>query len=101
MCGIYGILNFDRPEQSSDSVLAAMGGVITHRGPDDFGQYRGRGVGLGMRRLSIIDVSGGHQPLSNEDESICIVRHGDIYNFQTLRVEVEPKCSTVRTQSAT
>ena len=48
MCGIYGILNFDRSEQPCDSILAAMGGVITHRGPDDFGQYRCRGVGLGM-----------------------------------------------------
>jgi len=53
MCGIYGILNFDRPEQPADSVLAAMGGVITHRGPDDFGQYRGRGVGIPARREDV------------------------------------------------
>jgi asparagine synthase (glutamine-hydrolysing) len=101
MCGIYGILNFDRPEQPPDSLLAAMGGVITHRGPDDFGQYRGRGVGLGMRRLSIIDVSGGHQPLCNEDESIWIVLNGEIYNFQALRDELEAKGHTFRTRSDT
>ncbi len=49
MCGIYGVLNFDRPDRPSDSILAAMGGVITHRGPDDFGHYLGRGIALGMR----------------------------------------------------
>ncbi len=101
MCGIYGVLNFDRPEQPSDSILAAMGGVITHRGPDDFGQYRGRGVGLGMRRLSIIDVSGGHQPISNEDESIWIVLNGEIYNFQSLRDELESKGHSFRTRTDT
>jgi len=101
MCGIYGILNFDRPEQPSDSILAAMGGVITHRGPDDFGQYRGRGVGLGMRRLSIIDVGGGHQPISNEDETIWIVLNGEIYNFQSLRGELESKGHTFHTRSDT
>ncbi len=101
MCGIYGILNFDRPEQPADSILAAMGGVTTHRGPDDFGQYRGRGVGLGMRRLSIIDVSGGHQPISNEDESIWIVLNGEIYNFQSLRDELESKGHSFRTRTDT
>jgi asparagine synthase (glutamine-hydrolysing) len=101
MCGIYGILNFTRPEQPSDSILAAMGGVITHRGPDDFGHYLGRGVALGMRRLSIIDVSGGHQPLCNEDESIWIVLNGEIYNFQTLREELLSKGHRFRTRSDT
>jgi asparagine synthase (glutamine-hydrolysing) len=101
MCGIYGILNFDRPERLSDSILAAMGGVIAHRGPDDFGHYLGRGVGLGMRRLSIIDVSGGHQPISNEDESVWIVLNGEIYNFQTLREELESKGHRFRTRTDT
>ena len=77
MCGIYGILNFDRSEQPSEATLSAMGEVISHRGPDDSGQYRGRGVGLGMRRLSIIDVSGGHQPISNEDDCIWIILNGE------------------------
>ena len=101
MCGIYGILHFDRPEQPADSLLTAMGGVIAHRGPDDFGHYLGRGVGLGMRRLSIIDVSGGHQPLSNEDETVWIVLNGEIYNFQSLREELEVKGHRFRTRSDT
>ncbi|OLC30294.1 MAG: asparagine synthase (glutamine-hydrolyzing) [Acidobacteria bacterium 13_1_40CM_56_16] len=101
MCGIYGILNFDRSEQPSEATLSAMGEVISHRGPDDSGQYRGRGVELGMRRLSIIDVSGGHQPISNEDGSIWIVLNGEIYNFQSLRDEMEAKGHTFRTRTDT
>jgi len=101
MCGIYGILSFNRKEQPSDSVLSAMGGIITHRGPDDFGHYRGRGVGLGMRRLSIIDVSGGHQPISNEDQTVWVVLNGEIYNFQKLREELESKGHRFTTRSDT
>jgi asparagine synthase (glutamine-hydrolysing) len=101
MCGIYGILNFDSPEQPSDSILTAMGGVIAHRGPDDFGHYSGRGIGLGMRRLSIIDVSGGHQPLCNENETVWVVLNGEIYNFQSLRDELESKGHRFRTRSDT
>lgn len=101
MCGIYGILNYDREKQPAESILAAMGGVITHRGPDDFGHYQGQGIGLGMRRLSIIDVSGGHQPLSNEDETVWIVLNGEIYNFQSLREELESKGHHFRTRSDT
>lgn len=101
MCGIYGILNTHRPEPPPDSVLGAMGGSITHRGPNDFGHYRGRGIGLGIRRLSIIDVSGGHQPISNEDGTIWIVLNGEIYNFQVLRQELESKGHQFRTRSDT
>ena len=101
MCGIYGILNFDRSMRPSESALGAMGGVITHRGPDDFGHYLDRNVGLGMRRLSIIDVAGGHQPLCNEDETIWIVLNGEIYNFQTLRDELDAKGHRFRTRSDT
>ena len=101
MCGIYGILNFDRAERPSDSILEAMGGVIAHRGPDDFGHYLGQGIGLGMRRLSIIDVSGGHQPLSNENDTVWIVLNGEIYNFQSLREELESKGHRFRTRTDT
>ncbi len=101
MCGIYGILNLERPEQSSGSVLDAMGAVLTHRGPDDFGHYLGRGVGLGMRRLSIIDVAGGHQPIANEDETVWVVLNGEIYNFQPLRDELESKGHYFRTRTDT
>ena len=78
-----------------------MGSVIEHRGPDDFGHYVGRGIGLGMRRLSIIDVSGGHQPISNEDETLWIVLNGEIYNFPTLRQELEAKGHRFRTRTDT
>jgi len=101
MCGIYGFLS-DRPTGlPPEELLAQMGELIEHRGPDDFGHYVGRGVGLGMRRLSIIDVSGGHQPLSNEDETVWIVLNGEIYNFQELRPELEAKGHRFRTHTDT
>src|SRR5437899_10332595 len=78
-----------------------MGESSSHRGPDDSGQYRGRGVQSGMLPLSIIDVSGGHQPISNEDGSIWIVLNGEIYNFKSLRDEMEAKGHTFRTRTDT
>src|SRR5690242_14177699 len=78
-----------------------MGSVIEHRGPDDHGHYVGRSVGLGMRRLSIIDVAGGHQPMSNEDETIWLVMNGEIYNFRELRPNLEQKDHKFRTFSDT
>jgi len=101
MCGIYGILSQNRPEYAANDELLRMGGSITHRGPDDFGHYLGRGIALGMRRLSIIDVAGGHQPISNEDETVWLVLNGEIYNFKQLRVELEQKGHRFRTQTDT
>lgn len=101
MCGIYGMIDFERRGAPMEPLLARMGGVIEHRGPDDAGQYIGRGIGLGMRRLSIIDVAGGHQPLTNEDETVWVVLNGEIYNFQKLRSELEKKGHRFRTQSDT
>src|SRR6266850_1552077 len=101
MCGIYGILNHDRPAPPSEELLARMGAIIEHRGPDDAGQYLGRGIGLGMRRLSIIDVAGGHQPITNEDETVWLVMNGEIYNFQKLRSGLEKKGHRFRTHSDT
>ena len=101
MCGIYGILTRDQSSSPNPFLLSRMGGVITHRGPDDEGRYIGRGVGLGMRRLSIIDLSGGHQPISNEDETIWVVCNGEIYNFQELRLRLEQKGHRFRTKSDT
>ena len=84
MCGIAGILNFDeQPVFASD--LRAMCGAIAHRGPDDDGFYVSRGVGLGMRRLSIIDLSTGTQPVHNEDGTVWVVFNGEIYNYRELR----------------
>ena len=101
MCGIYGVMNFTEREAPLAPLLARMGNVIEHRGPDDSGTYIGRGVGLGMRRLSIIDVAGGHQPIANEDETVWLVLNGEIYNFEELRAGLEKKGHRFRTRSDT
>ncbi len=84
MCGICGIFEPGRESAIDHSTLRAMTNSIVHRGPDDEGFYSEAGIGLGFRRLSIIDVEGGHQPLSNEDGTIWIAFNGEIYNFQEL-----------------
>jgi asparagine synthase (glutamine-hydrolysing) len=88
MCGICGIAYPNTQKAASSSLLSAMCNRIVHRGPDDEGFYTEEGIGLGSRRLSIIDVEGGHQPLSNEDGSIWVVHNGEIYNFPELREEL-------------
>ena len=88
MCGICGKLNFDREDRVSPSVLHAMATAIQHRGPDDEGYYLLGAVGLGFRRLAIIDLNTGHQPISNEDGTVWIVFNGEIYNYQELREDL-------------
>lgn len=88
MCGITGIVNFDNSKKVDETLLKIMTDSIVHRGPDDEGYYIENNVGLGFRRLSIIDLSTGHQPLSNEDNSIWIVFNGEIYNYQVLKKEL-------------
>lgn len=100
MCGIVGKLNFNR-EPIPETLLRRMCAVSLHRGPDDEGIYRDDGIGLGHRRLSIIDVAGGHQPMSNEDGTVWVVFNGEIYNFQELRAELKRKGHFLRTQSDT
>jgi asparagine synthase (glutamine-hydrolysing) len=78
-----------------------MGRVIEHRGPDDHGHFQAPGVGLGMRRLSIIDVAGGHQPIANEDETVWLVLNGEIYNFRELHANLEQKGHRFRTRTDT
>ncbi len=85
MCGIYGILTKGGSQLLNTDVINRMGDAIVHRGPDDSGTYVGDGVMLGMRRLSIIDLAGGHQPISNEEGTLWVVCNGEIYNFQDLR----------------
>ena len=89
MCGIAGFYHPSKksPENSND-ILRRMGDILTHRGPDDSGFHVEPGIGLGFRRLSIIDVAGGHQPIFNEDGSKLIVFNGEIYNYQGLRDEL-------------
>ncbi len=84
MCGICGVYEAGRDTKIECAVLKRMADEIRHRGPDDEGFYNAPGVGLAHRRLSIIDVSGGHQPLSNEDGTIWIVFNGEVYNFEEL-----------------
>ncbi len=89
MCGIYGILALDGARRHEPSVLARMGDSIVHRGPDDSGAFEDGDLLMGMRRLSIIDVTGGHQPIANEDGSVVVVCNGEIYNFRELRRDLE------------
>ncbi|MBC7186583.1 MAG: asparagine synthase (glutamine-hydrolyzing) [Calditrichaeota bacterium] len=101
MCGICGIYHVD-PEKAVDQLtLRRMAEVIVHRGPDDDGFYLDEGVGLGMRRLSIIDLVTGKQPISNEDGSVWIVFNGEIYNHLALRRELESKGHRFRTRADT
>jgi asparagine synthase (glutamine-hydrolysing) len=90
MCGIAGFVRTNRETSPHDEALVhQMCQTIVHRGPDDEGIYAKYGVGLGIRRLSIIDLAGGHQPVHNEDQTIWVVFNGEIYNFPELRRELE------------
>jgi len=88
VCGIYGIFQLDGAPADS-ALMPAMGRVIGHRGPDDEGHHVDGPCAIGMRRLSIIDLAGGHQPLSNNDGTLWLVCNGEIYNFRELRRELE------------
>ena len=101
MCGICGWLNHDPRRPVPPDALAAMLASLTHRGPDDEGSFRDANVGIAMRRLSIIDLSGGHQPIANEDESAWIVFNGEIYNYLELRAELLELGHQFRTHSDT
>ena len=101
MCGICGIFFSDRDWHVKADVLAAMNRRIAHRGPDDEGFFVEENVGLAMRRLSIIDVKTGHQPLANENQDVWIVYNGEIYNHAELRAGLEAKGHRYRTRSDT
>ena len=101
MCGICGIFYPDRRQHADRDVLADMNAQIVHRGPDDDGFFVEGNVGLAMRRLSIIDIATGHQPISNEGNDIWIVYNGEIYNHAQLRAGLEPRGHRYRTKSDT
>ncbi|MDQ7773481.1 MAG: asparagine synthase (glutamine-hydrolyzing) [Elusimicrobiales bacterium] len=101
MCGICGRYNFGSPEPVTRAELKAMNDGLVHRGPDDEGYFSQDNIGLAMRRLSIIDISTGHQPISNEDGSAWIVFNGEIYNFEELRADLLAKGHKFRTRSDT
>src|SRR5688500_11269572 len=85
MCGIAGRFNFDPSHAVSRAGLVAMTDAVIHRGPDAGGYYLDGAIGLGMRRLSIIDLATGDQPIGNEDGTVQVVFNGEIYNYQELR----------------
>ena len=88
MCGFVGIFETRDRRKIDAALLARMNDALTHRGPDDCGYHTAPGIGLGHRRLSIIDLSGGRQPMFNEDGSVAVVYNGEIYNFQELTKEL-------------
>lgn len=98
MCGIHGIYRFDGLSVEP-GILSAMGDRTRHRGPDDEGSHVDGPCGIAMRRLSIIDLAGGHQPLSNADETLWLVCNGEIYNFRELRGELQAKGYRFKTGS--
>jgi len=98
MCGIAGIFHPARPERPDPALLAAMTGTLSHRGPDDEGFHLAPGIGLGFRRLSIVDLATGNQPILSEDGEIVSVCNGEIYNFPELRAELEARGHRFRTR---
>jgi len=101
MCGICGIFNFKSREPVARDVLKLATDAMAHRGPDDEGFHLDGELGLGNRRLSIIDLPGGHQPLSNEDGTIWITFNGEIYNYRELRIGLESRGHRFRTSTDT
>jgi len=101
MCGISGIFEFDQARTIEREAVHRMNESLRHRGPDDEGIFVDRGIGLGHRRLSIIDVAGGHQPISNEDGTIWVLLNGEIYNFTDLYQDLLSRGHKFTTRSDT
>ena len=101
MCGIAGVAFAERERPPSAALLKAMTDAIRHRGPDDEGWHLAPGVALGMVRLSVIDLAGGHQPIYNEDKSCVIVYNGEIYNHAEVRRDLEGRGHRFATRSDT
>jgi len=101
MCGICGIINRDAKRAVGEDELVAMRETLAHRGPDEAGQWLRGAVGLGVRRLSIIDIPGGHQPIPNEDGTVVVAFNGEIYNYRELRRDLANRGHRFRTNSDT
>src|SRR5688572_27132127 len=101
MCGIAGQFNFEHLEPVEPEKIRLMADAIAHRGPDDQGYFVQGPIGLGFRRLSIIDLAGGHQPMSDAGETVWVVFNGEIYNFKELRAELQGCGHVFRTDSDT
>ena len=101
MCGIAGFAGAPLCASAAEQRIRAMCDAIRHRGPDSDGYFVADGIAMGMRRLSIIDVGGGRQPISNEDGSVTVVFNGEIYNHRALRSELEAAGHRFSTRSDT
>src|SRR6266513_61258 len=101
MCGICGQFNFASNEPVESEIIRRMAGSIAHRGPDDEGYFVSGPIGLGFRRLSIIDLAGGHQPMADAEETVWVIFNGEIYNFKELRLELEQLGYRFRTNGDT
>src|SRR5579871_3358565 len=101
MCGIVGLVAFDAPLERARAVVSAMNARIAHRGPDGEGLTAHPDATLAMKRLAIVDVVHGLQPMATEDESIVLVHNGEIYNAPALRAELEREGVRFRTRSDT
>ena len=101
MCGITGVFNYLSRAPVDRGELSAMNDTLRHRGPDDAGVFLRAEIGIAMRRLSIVDVEGGHQPISNEDGSVHVVFNGEIYNHELLRLELLTRGHRFSTRSDT
>jgi asparagine synthase (glutamine-hydrolysing) len=101
MCGIAGMLRYPASREARLDLVQQMGGAIRHRGPDDQGVYVDDDVALGLQRLSVIDLPGGHQPMATEDDQVHIVFNGEIYNYRDVRAELQRGGEVFRTESDT
>ena len=101
MCGIAGIVNLQGANGPQELELKAMASQLNHRGPDGNGYYLHDSIGLAHTRLSIIDLTGGAQPIHNEDKSIWVVFNGEIFNYKELRITLQKAGHTFYTQTDT
>jgi len=101
MCGICGVVSFQAGHVTDKSILQRMNQTLNHRGPDDEGYYQDTQASLAMRRLSIIDLFTGQQPIANENSDIWVVYNGEIYNFQAVRAELQQRGHQFKTQTDT
>src|SRR5215204_965224 len=101
MCGICGFVNIEPGDRPYKPILDRMCATIEHRGPDDKGSYLDDSAALGIRRLSIIDLTSGQQPIANEGRTIWVVLNGEIYNYREVRQSLQQKGHIFNTQSDT
>src|SRR6476659_2010568 len=101
MCDICGQFNFINNAPVDPEIIWRMADSIAHRGPDDEGYFVSGPIGLGFRRLSIIDLAGGHQPMADAEKTVWVIFNGEIYNFKELRTELESRGHRFLTKSDT